>query len=234
MPVEGAFRLWYDFSTTPMTRRTYDQYCPIATALDVVGERWSLLIVRELLVSPRRYSDLRAALPGMWTNLLADRLSHLERHNVIRRVQRPAPEASTVYELTDDGLALEPVVLALGGWGLPRLGRRRPGQPVPTSTAVLAGLRAWFRPELAAEADEAFGARVGELHLVLDVSRGRLQIHANGDWVHKATLVADPAALLAVRRGEVGVAEAEQSGSLRFHGPRADVARLRRLFHLAS
>lgn len=215
-----------------MTRRTYDQYCPIATALDVVGERWSLLIVRELLIGPRRYSELRAALPGMWTNLLADRLSHLERHGVIRRVQRPPPEGRTDYELTDDGLALEPVLLALGGWGLSRLGCRRPGQPLPTSTAVLAGLRAWFRPELAVDVNEVFGAQVSELNLVLEVSGGRLQIDPADGRVPKATLMADPDALLAVRRGELTVADAEQSRKLGFQGPRTAVARLRRLFQL--
>lgn len=215
-----------------MTRRTYDQYCPIATALEVVGERWSLLIVRELLVSARRYSELRAALPGMWTNLLADRLAHLERHGVIRRVQRPAPGASTVYELTEEGVALEPVLLALGGWGLSRLGDQRPDQPVPTSTAVLAGLRAWFRPELAADVDEAFGAQLGELAVVMEVSRGRVRINPTDARVPTATLTADPAVLLDVRRGELGVADAEESGKLRFDGSRAAVVRFRRLFQL--
>ncbi len=215
-----------------MTRRTYDQYCPIATALEVVGERWSLLIVRELLVSPRRYSDLRAALPGMWTNLLADRLTHLERHGVMRRVERTRAEGGTLYELTDDGVALEPVLLALGGWGLSRLGEHRPDQAVPTSTAVLAGLRAWFRPDLAADVDEAFGAQVGELDVVLEVSRGRLQIGPVDAHVPTATLIADPATLLDVRRGQLAVADAERSGKLRFEGPRAATRRLRRLFQL--
>src|SRR6266566_278422 len=78
-----------------MTRRTFDQYCPIARALDVVGERWSLLIVRELVLGPKRYIDLRRTLPGMWTNLLADRLRQLESAGVIRRRELPPPAART-------------------------------------------------------------------------------------------------------------------------------------------
>jgi DNA-binding HxlR family transcriptional regulator len=212
-----------------LTRRTYDQYCPIATALDVVGERWSLLILRELLLGPRRYRDLREALPGMWTNLLADRLTHLERHEIIHRVELPG---RTVYELTDDGCRLEPVLLDLGAWGLGRLGSPAPDEPVPSSAAVLAGLRAWFRADLAGESHEVYGARVGDLDVALEVTGGQLRIRPAGSTTPKVRLVADPAALLALRRGELRVEEAERSGQLRFEGPRSGVARFRRLFQL--
>ena len=97
-----------------MTKRTFDQNCPIARSLDVVGERWTLLIVRELVLGPKRYTDLREALPGIWTNLLADRLRQLESAGVIARRELPPPAARTVYELTERGRQLEPVLLALG------------------------------------------------------------------------------------------------------------------------
>lgn len=99
------------------TSRSYHDACGIARALDVVGERWALLIVRELLFGPLRFSDLRRALPGASSNLVADRLRELDGHGVIRRQRLAPPAASQVYELTDWGRELEPVVLALGEWG---------------------------------------------------------------------------------------------------------------------
>lgn len=100
------------------TRRSYQDSCGIARALDVVGERWALLVVRELLFGPQRFSDLRRGLPGASSNLVSDRLRELQGHGVLRRRLLPAPAASQVYELTDRGRELEPIVLALGDWGL--------------------------------------------------------------------------------------------------------------------
>lgn len=99
------------------TSRSYHDACGVARALDIVGERWALLIVRELLFGPLRFSDLRRALPGASSNLVADRLRELDGHGVIRRRRLAPPAASQVYELTGWGRELEPVVLALGEWG---------------------------------------------------------------------------------------------------------------------
>ena len=102
--------------------RTYDQYCAAAKALDVVGDRWTLLIVRELLIGqPLRYTDLRYGLPGIATNLLADRLRELEAQGVITRELAPPPIATTVFRLTPRGEALKSVLVALGEWGAPLL-----------------------------------------------------------------------------------------------------------------
>src|SRR5215472_2870335 len=102
--------------------RSYDQYCAAARALDVVGDRWTLLIVRELMVQqPCRYTDLQFGLPGIATNLLADRLRHLEEHGVITREAAPPPVATTLFRLTPRGEALRPVLTALGEWGAPLL-----------------------------------------------------------------------------------------------------------------
>src|SRR5918994_2014836 len=103
--------------------KSYNQYCPIAHALDVVGERWALLIVRELIEHDQlRYSDLHANLPGCGTNILASRLKELERHGVVSRRRLPPPAASTVYELTEYGSALRPVMHQLAHWGARSLG----------------------------------------------------------------------------------------------------------------
>ncbi|NJM05348.1 helix-turn-helix transcriptional regulator [Candidatus Gracilibacteria bacterium] len=105
-----------------MPQRSYNQYCPIANALDLIGERWSLLIVRDLLLGPKRFSDLRNALPGIGTNILTDRLKGLEEAGIIARRVLPPPAASTVYELTPYGQLLDGPVQALAQWGGMTLG----------------------------------------------------------------------------------------------------------------
>jgi DNA-binding HxlR family transcriptional regulator len=102
--------------------KRYDQYCPVAHALDLVGERWALLIVRELLQGPQRYTDLAAKLPGCGTNILAGRLKDLEAGGVVTKRRLPPPAASQVYELTSYGVALKPVIRELAVWGIRSLG----------------------------------------------------------------------------------------------------------------
>ncbi|GHH80998.1 hypothetical protein GCM10018781_62620 [Kitasatospora indigofera] len=114
----------------PMSRRSYDQYCAVARALDAVGERWSLLIVRELLGGPRRYTDLHADLPGVSTDILAARLKQLEADGLVLRRKLERPANAVVYELTGRGTALRQVVLALGEWGTGLLGEQRPTDAV--------------------------------------------------------------------------------------------------------
>jgi len=117
------------------TSRSYGDACPIARALDAVGERWALLVVRELLLGPQRFSDLRRALPGVSTNILTDRLRELEEHGVVRRDRLPAPAASLVYELTERGRKLAPTLDALGSWGITL--PPPSGQPWLSTTSVL-------------------------------------------------------------------------------------------------
>lgn len=101
-----------------MSRRSYHQYCALARALDVVGERWTLLILRDLVhLGPRRFSDLREGLPGIGANLLTERLRHLEREGLVRRRRLPSPGRGVVYELTELGAGLERTIVELGRWG---------------------------------------------------------------------------------------------------------------------
>ncbi|MEU6391173.1 helix-turn-helix domain-containing protein [Streptomyces sp. NPDC046939] len=125
-----------------MPRRSYDQYCAAARALDVVGDRWTLLIVRELLAGPRRYTDLHADLPGVSTDMLAARLREMERDGIAarRKLGPPAPSVY-VYELTPRGRALLPVLQALGEWGAPLLGERRATDAVRAHWLALPVLR---------------------------------------------------------------------------------------------
>ncbi len=130
-----------------MSKRSYNQYCAVARAMDVVGERWTLLIVRELLTGPKRFKDLLEGLPGIGTNLLTARLKDLEGYGVVRRATLPPPAASRVYELTELGCSLEPVVMGLARWGLEFLGASREEDDRQPAWAMVA-LRSVLRPEV--------------------------------------------------------------------------------------
>ena len=144
-------------------RRSYDQYCAVARGLDVIGERWTLLIVRDLLLGPKRYKDLLEGLPGIGTNLLADRLQEMERLGLVERAVLPPPAGSSVYQLTEAGQGLEPALMALGRWGA----RYLPGGPKKTDVLVprayFVAIRATFRPELAQGLRETYEFRIGDL-----------------------------------------------------------------------
>ena len=122
--------------------RSYAQLCGIATALDVIGDRWAPLIVRDLLLGPLRFGDLAEGLPGIGTNTLTDRLKHLEAAGVVERRLQPLPERGTVYELTEYGRELEPILLALGRWGTKSMGRL-PGEVVTRSRWLVAAMLAF-------------------------------------------------------------------------------------------
>src|SRR5438105_10131964 len=140
--------------------RTYGQFCGLARALELVGERWALLIVRDLLVGPRRFTDLRQGLPRIPTNVLSERLKELEHAGIVRRRALPRPAASVVYELTDYGSQLEEVVMKLGLWGAQALGEPRPDEIITTDSIVKA-LRPTFVPELARGLRTAYELRLG-------------------------------------------------------------------------
>lgn len=109
-------------------RKNYDMYCAVARALEVLGERWTLLVVRELMTGPKRFADLQSGLPGIATNILTERLRTLVDEGVVERRTLPRPAVTQVYELTDRGRELKPVLLALAGWGAPKLGLPREGE----------------------------------------------------------------------------------------------------------
>ncbi|BDX30862.1 transcriptional regulator [Mycobacterium antarcticum] len=129
-----------------MPSRSYGQYCAIAKSLDVMGDRWTLLIVRELLDGPRRYGDLLSRLTPIATDMLAGRLRHMEAHGLVRKRELPQPVSVTVYELTDDGQALEDVIDAIARWGRPLLESRGPSEVVRPEWLVRA-VRAYVRAD---------------------------------------------------------------------------------------
>src|SRR5215210_4462379 len=142
------------------TMRSYDDGCAAAHALDLVGERWALLVVRELLLGPKRFTDLRAGLPGTSPNVLAQRLRELEGVGVVRRRKLPPPAASRVYELTDWGLELEPVITRLGRWGA-----RSPSRPRDAELGVdslILSFQTMFDPQEAEGLGASYELRLGE------------------------------------------------------------------------
>ncbi len=156
-----------------MAARDYGQYGGITQALELVGERWALLIIRDLLVGPRRYGELAEGLPRIPTNILAARLKELQAAGVLHRVPH---SRVIVYELTDYGRELEPVVLALGAWGFKALGDPRDEQLI-TPDAMTMDLRTAFRANIAATLPAtAYAARLGSAELLIRVDGGSLDV----------------------------------------------------------
>lgn len=156
-----------------MGRRRYHQYCPVARALDVVGERWTLLIIRELLLGPRRFTDLARGLPGIGSSVLANRLTDLEQSGLVAKRTLPPPAASVVYDLTDQGRGLGPVLAALADWGMDRLGQPHDDDDVRSSWLVL-GLAATAKPASPVP-DGAYELRVDDETFHVRSLDGRLQ-----------------------------------------------------------
>jgi DNA-binding HxlR family transcriptional regulator len=155
-----------------LPRRTYGQYCALSYGMDVLGERWTMILVRELLLGPKRYKDLLDSLPGIGTNLLAARLRELEDAGVVERATLPPPAGSAVYQLTEAGEALESVALAIGRWGARFLGKRRATDRLIPSGYFFA-MRAAFRPEIAGDLSETYEFRIGERVFEVSVHEGR-------------------------------------------------------------
>jgi DNA-binding HxlR family transcriptional regulator len=209
-------------------KRAYDDPCGIARALDVVGERWALLVVRELVLGPKRFTDLRTGLQGVSTDVLSQRLRQLEQAGVLRQITLPPPGATRAYELTERGHELEPVLHALGRWGssepFPDGGREM------TVDAFAVALATVFDPGRAGALDDVVALEIGADRLVARVRDGRLTIRRGRAEAPDAVLVGDLAALREVLWRGRSIPEAERAGDLRVTGSRAVVRRFVRLF----
>lgn len=213
-------------ATRPVRRRSYDQFCATARALDSVGDRWTLLIVRELLAGPRRYTDLHADLPGVSTDVLASRLRDMEQNGLATRRRLPPPAAASVYELTARGHGLMPVLAALAEWGAPVLAERR------ATDAVRAH---WFALPLLRALDGLTHAGTVEVHL----DEGEFHVRAGGAQDGAAVYGDGPAAradarialdvevCLELARGGLTLAEAVKDGRAEVSGDGPLAAELR-------
>ncbi len=194
-------------------RRSYDQYCSAARALDTVGDRWTLLIVRELLAGPRRYTDLHADLPGVSTDVLASRLKDMERDGLATRRRLPPPGAASVYELTGRGRALLPVLQALGAWGQAELGERGPTDAIRAHWFALPLLRT-----LEGEGLVEVRLDEGHFHLFVGTGEGPVYGHGAAPGPPDALLVMDTATCTAVAQGELSLVDAVRAGRIAVSG----------------
>jgi DNA-binding HxlR family transcriptional regulator/putative sterol carrier protein len=212
------------------TTRTYDDGCAAAHALDLVGERWALLVVRELLLGPKRFTDLRSGLPHASPNVLAQRLRDLEAAGVVRRGKLPPPAASKIYELTEWGRDLEPVIIALGRWGV-----RSPTKPPDAELGVdslILSFRTMFDPDRAEGLDAAYEFRLGEDRFRAEVAEGRLEIERGTAEQPDVTVEADAGTLAALVYDDLELDDTLSSGDLKIKGDRAVVERFLALFPL--
>ncbi|HMG54489.1 MAG TPA: winged helix-turn-helix transcriptional regulator [Kofleriaceae bacterium] len=203
--------------------RSYDDPCGIARALDRVGERWALLVVRELLLGPRRFTDLRAGLPTASPNVLSQRLRELEDSGVIQRRSLPPPGAATVYELTPWGRELEPAILALARWG-------SRATPLPRGELGTSALVIALETTFDGGATEAPRARItlrldGE-PFCLEVTRRALAVRRGACDQPDATITADSRSLRAVVFGGRDLRHVRREGTLEIDGDEALAARL--------
>jgi DNA-binding HxlR family transcriptional regulator len=213
--------------------RTYGDGCGIARALDLVGERWALLVVRELLLGPKRFTDLRAGLPHLGQDVLAQRLRELERAGIVQRRTLPPPAGSRVYELTEWGRQLEPALLALGRWG-----SRAPFPAEHTGLSVdalLVALKSLFDPD---RVDGLAGRRyeldLGEQSFAIRVGEGELEVARGPASEPAATIATDPATLQQILWHGRRLRDALRSGAAQVTGDRAAAEAFLGLFPLTS
>jgi DNA-binding HxlR family transcriptional regulator len=212
------------------TTRTYDDGCAAAHALDLVGERWALLVVRELLLGPKRFTDLRSGLPHASPNVLAQRLRDLEAVGIVRRGKLPPPAASKIYELTEWGRDLEPVIIALGRWGV-----RSPTKPPDAELGVdslILSLRTMFDPDRAGGLDAVYEFRLGEDRFRAEVAEGRLEIERGTAEQPDVAVETDAGTLAALVYDDLELDDALSSGDLKIKGVRGVVERFLALFPL--
>jgi DNA-binding HxlR family transcriptional regulator len=207
--------------------KSYQQYCGLAKALDVVGDRWTLLIVRELLIGDRRYGDLLEGLPGIATNLLAARLRDMQNAGLITRDALPAPASATVFRLTPRGEELRPVIRELGKWAGPLMTGRRKSERVRTRWMVLPA-QFYLEDRLPTDEPVAIQINGGDESMVIESRDGRVRardgVVANPDL----TLSGSPELALGIMMGRVTAADAKKRG-LRIEGNTRLLDRLHRV-----
>jgi DNA-binding HxlR family transcriptional regulator len=187
--------------------KSYEQYCVVARTLDVVGERWTLLIVRDLLMGPKRYTDLRAGLPGIATDILTARLRRLEEAGFVRRRELPRPAPATVYELTDEGLELRHAIFALGRVGMARMGGPEPGEEVRAERLVI-GLRLSFHRERFGDLTESYELTIDGEPYTVEVRDGAVETRPGTASSPAIELRTDADTLVALLTGELAPGDA--------------------------
>ena len=211
-------------------KRSYEDGCAAAHALDLLGERWALLVVRELVLGPKRFTDLRSGLPGISPNVLTQRLGELEAAAVVQRRRLPPPASAAVYELTSWGRQLEPIILALGHWGA-RSPTRTRGAPLGVDSLVLS-----WRTMFSAERAKDLHARL-QLHIAAQVYQARVEdghllLKRGADKDAEAVLEADVATYVSLVYEGAKFNDALRAGTLVVSGDKQTAKRFLALFPL--
>lgn len=212
-----------------MPEHRYQQYCGLARALDVAGDRWTLLIVRELAPGPRRFTDLVDGLPGISRNLLTERLRDLERDGIVARQELPPPAARQVYELTDDGRDLADATLPLVAWGARRLGDRKPTESFRARWAALA-MATFADREAAKGVSETYQYLVGRSAFHFTVDDGSIQLRDGPAQDPAVTLTTDEETWADIASGKITASSAAATGALTVAGDRQAARRLGQIF----
>jgi DNA-binding HxlR family transcriptional regulator len=201
-----------------MARRGYGQICGLSRALEIVGERWALLVIRELVCAPKRFTDLRQALPRIPTNVLSARLKELEQAEVLQRRILPRPASAVVYELTEYGHELEDILLDLGRWGARSMGPPDPDD-IFTPSSLMMAMRASFRGKGSQTAAEpvSYELRVNDIVISVTVRDGRLGV-AGGPQEEPDLVIEAGDGFTALLTGRTSPSEAIESGSVRVIG----------------
>ena len=212
-----------------MAQHGYQQYCALARALDVAGDRWTLLIVRELAPGPRRFTDLLDGLPGVSRNLLTERLRGLERDGILARTELPPPAARQVYELTDDGHDLAVAMAPLIAWGARRIGDRTPGEAFRARwpAVAMAGLA---DREAARGVSETYQYLVGDSAFHFTVDDGSIELHDGRVHDPAVTVTTDEQTWADIVSGKIRASSAAATGALTVAGDPEAAKRLRRIF----
>jgi DNA-binding HxlR family transcriptional regulator len=214
-----------------MKSRSYNQFCALAYALDFVGDRWTLLIIRELLIGPRRFKDLSDGMPGISTNLLSERLKSLEHQGILCRRVLPPPAGSTVYELTSLGRALEKSTLELGRWGSQLLPTSLKGVALPSLGAIALAIKAFFHPEQAQGVNETYELHFGNEVLQVQIKEAEIQVQQGESLKPDVIFHTDMQSYLGLFTGQIKSDEAISGGLIRIEG---DPGALSRLLNLSG
>lgn len=212
-----------------MPEHRYHQYCALARALDVAGDRWTLLIVRELLPGPRRFTDLLDGLPGISRKLLTERLRDLERDGVVARRELPPPAARQVYELTDDGRDLGLASAPLIAWGAGRMGDPEPEDSFRPRWAAVA-MASLANREAAAGVSETYQFLVGNSAFRFTVDNGSIELCDGRAEDPAVVLTADEETFAEIASGKLAASSALASGALTVAGDEQAKKRLREIF----
>jgi DNA-binding HxlR family transcriptional regulator len=211
-----------------MATRNYGQACSVAHFLDRLGSRWYLLIIRDLLIGPRRFSPLLDGLPGIGTNRLTNRLSELQELNIVRKA-KDAHANVTVYELTESGQNLEPVILSMARWGLHYLREDSSGQ-VSRPDLLVVAFRAAFNPDHAKGIREVYEFRIDETVFFVEIDDGKIRSGLGAAKNAAFVFIANGETFNAIVGGGLSPAEAEMHGALEIIGDHKAFDRCLRMF----